>query len=359
MKKPAPPAAGSKSDNRRAEMRQMASQASANAPSISDRLAFASGVIGSHPLNPGAATAPAAQSPSAPAVTAAASAVPAVLDAPGIPTQHIGTPKGKFELVPLDRIVPNPFNARRTYREARIKEMKASLAEHGQETPGTATKRGDQYILGAGHYRFKGLQLLDAPEMALMVIPDLTDKQLYELSYRENAEREEQTAFDNALAWRDLIEKGVYASEQELAEAVGLSAPNVNKTLSLLRLSQPVLDLVKEDPAAFALGVLYELSLFEPVGGSDRTLDLAMAAGAGEIGRKQIQDARAQLQNTRPRKGRETSRAYKLAIAGAAEGVLKEWPSGKVAFEVNISDPALREKFVAELRSRFTPADQS
>jgi hypothetical protein len=37
--------------------------------------------------------------------------------------------------------------------------------------------------------------------------------------------------------------------------------------------------------------------------------------------------------------------------------VLKEWPSGKVAFEVNIADPLLREQFVNELRTRFTPKE--
>lgn len=356
MKKPTSSAAGSKSDSRRNQMREMADQASANAPRMADRLAIANSLLGSHPLG--------TQGTSAATQVHAERSLPA----PNIPAdlspqqakgtaQHIGSPRGTFVEAPMGEIVPNPFNARKTYREARIREMKASLAANGQETPGTATIRDGKYVLAAGHYRFKGLQLLDAPTMALMVIPDLTDKQLYELSYRENAEREEQSALDNALAWSELIQSGIYANEQELAEAVGLSAPNVNKTLSILRLSKLVLDVVREDPGAFALGVLYELSLFEPVGGAEKTLDLAIAAGAGEIGRKQIQDARALLQQAKPRKGRESSRAYKLAVAGASSGVLKEWPSGKVAFEVNIADPLLREQFVNELRARFTPKE--
>lgn len=356
MKKPPSSATGSKSDSRRNQMREMADQASANAPRMADRLAIANSLLGSHPLGTqgtSAATQVHAER------SLPASSVPSDLSpqqAKGT-AQHIGSPRGTFVEAPMGQIVPNPFNARKTYREARIREMKASLAANGQETPGTATIRDGKYVLAAGHYRFKGLQLLDAPTMALMLIPDLTDKQLYELSYRENAEREEQSALDNALAWSELIQNGVYASEQELAEAVGLSAPNVNKTLSILRLSKLVLDVVREDPAAFALGVLYELSLFEPVGGAEKTLDLAIAAGAGEIGRKQIQDARALLQQAKPRKGRESSRAYNLVVDGASSGVLKEWPSGKVAFEVNIADPLLREQFVNELRTRFTPKE--
>jgi ParB family chromosome partitioning protein len=348
-----PPA--SRSNARKDTMRALASQAAANAPGIDQRIATAQNLIANHPLR-------SEQAYVEPVTPAMEDQVPPTQSAVQGPTAepsgaatifHIANPRGKFELVPLDQIVPNPFNARKAYRDVRIKEMRASIAANGQETPGTATIRDGKFVLAAGHYRFKALQLLDAPYMGLMVIPDLTDKALYEISYRENAERDEQTAFDNALAWRELLDSGIYGSEQELAEAVGMSGPNVNKTLGILRISQPVLDLVAEEPARFALSVLYELALFEPVGGTDRAVALAKSAAAGEIGRQQINDARAQLQSAKPRKGRESARHYKIQVAGSTEGVLKEWPSGKVAFEVNIDDPDAREKFVNELRAQF------
>jgi hypothetical protein len=40
-------------------------------------------------------------------------------------------------------------------------------------------------------------------------------------------------------------------------------------------------------------------------------------------------------------------------VAGEVGGVLKDWLSGKVAFEVNISDLVDREQFVNELPARF------
>jgi len=345
--------ASSRSQSKRDEMRAMASQAAANAPGIEDRINHAKGLIENHPLRSEQAS-DAESSLGGPSVQQLAPAPAAPLKpVHGDKEFHIASPRGYYELVPRRLIRENPFNARKTYREARIKEMKASLAANGQETPGTATIRDGEYILAAGHYRLKGLEQLDAPYMALMIIPNLSDKALYEISYRENAEREDQSAFDNALAWRSLLDEKVYGSEQEVADAVGLSGPNVNKTLGILRLSEAVRELLAEDPTRYSLSALYELALFEPVGGTERTISFAKALGKGEIGRQQIHDARVQLQDKKPRKERENSRQYKMTVGGKLAGTLKEWTSGKVAFEVQIEDPVVRSAFVAEMRERF------
>lgn len=343
----------SRAQSKRDEMRAMASQAAANAPGIEDRINHARGLIDSHPLRSEQDSETASNAGGASAQQS--TPVPVALSKPvhGDKDFHIASPRGYYELVPRLLIRENPFNARKTYRETRIKEMKASLAANGQETPGTATIRDGAYILAAGHYRLKGLEQLDAPYMGLMIIPGLSDKALYEISYRENAEREDQSAFDNALAWRSLLDEKVYGSEQEVADAVGLSAPNVNKTLGILRLSDSVRELIAEDPTRYPLSALYELALFEQVGGVERTIAFAKALANGEIGRQQIHDARVQLQDKKPRKERETSRQYKITVGGTSSGTLKEWTSGKVAFEVQIEDPVARSEFVAEMRKRF------
>lgn len=343
---------GGKAKSRREEMRSLASQAAANAPGIEERLSQARQMIASHPLRAEHGT----ENGSPPIVDQVqlqkGNTATSAGDSASVQL-HVATPRGKYELVPLAEIVENPFNARKTYREARVTEMKASIAANGQETPGTATRRDGRVVLAAGHYRYKALTQLGAPYMGLMIIPGLSDRDLYEISYRENAEREDQSALDNALAWRTLLNDRIYQTEEDLAHAVGLSPANVNKTLAILRLTDAVLDLVKADPTSYPLSVLYELALFEPVGGTDRTLAFAKSVAAGDIGRQQIQDARSQIQNKPPRKGRETSRQYKIMVGDTSSGMLKEWPSGKVAFEVQIDDPAKRAEFVAELREKF------
>lgn len=344
-----------RSQSRKDEMRSFAVQAAAMSPGLEERINQAKGLIVKHPLR-AEQEGNSAQASDERSDASAKTEIAGTADNSSIrPREHVAAPRGRYELVPLSKIIENPFNARKTYREARIKEMTASLAANGQETPGTATIRDGVYVLAAGHYRLKGLQELHAPSMGMMVIEGLSDKDLYEISYRENAEREDQTPFDNALAWRSLLDTKLYDTELDLANAIGLSTSNVTKTLGILRLSEPIRELIAQDPARYPLSLLYELALFEPVGGPAKTMALAKAVASGDISRQQIQDARAQLQDKKPRKGRETSRQYTIRVGGASEGTLKEWDSGKVAFEVKIEDPVARSEFVAEMRKRFEP----
>jgi ParB family chromosome partitioning protein len=341
-------------------MAERAARAASMAPNIEDRLRHARDMVASHPADDqGPSLFSPAPQPAQPQVPAAppqsgaqGSALPQEENAQSKPaaSDDHGV---RMEVVTIELIDQNPFNARKIYRSSRVNELAASIGAHGQETPGMATVRDGRYILAAGHYRLKALKLLGAKTMILMVREHLTDRELYALSYRENAEREAQSSLDNALSWRDLIDKGIYSSESDIAEATSMSLPNVNKTMAALRLSATVLDLVKEDPKAFAMSALYELALYEEAAGSVKALAIAKLVAAGEAGRKEIQEARAQVETPRERKRKETSRQYKIKRDGKPIGLLKEWDSGKVLFEVAVEDPKERAALVAELREKF------
>jgi len=337
------------------DMASRAAKAASMAPNIEDRLRHARDMVASHPADD-----------QGPIMFAPASPPPQVPAAPPPSDSAQGSEEGaanratvsvehgaRMEVVSIEQIDQNPFNARKIYRASRVNELAASIGAHGQETPGMATIRAGRYVLAAGHYRLKALKLLGAKTMILMVRESLTDRELYALSYRENAEREAQSSLDNALSWRELIDQGVYASESDIAEATSMSLPNVNKTMAALRLSTAVLDLIKEDPKSFAMSALYELALYEEAAGSVKALAIAKLVAAGDAGRKEIQEARAQVETPRERKRKETSRQYKINRDGKHIGLLKEWDSGKVLFEVAVEDPKERAALVAELREKF------
>ncbi|MEI6715287.1 MAG: ParB/RepB/Spo0J family partition protein [Verrucomicrobiota bacterium] len=277
-----------------------------------------------------------------------------VTDAGGnLPETGSAASNSRLEQVPVSLIDPNPYNARKIYRTERVSELAASIGAHGQEIPGVATIRDGRYILAAGHYRLRALKVIGAQNMALMVREGLTDRDLYEQSFRENSQRESQSALDNAISWKALLDQGVYGSETEIAEITGISLPNVNKTLSILRLSSPVITLVSEDPDKFAMSVLYELALYEECAGPERALAMAHMVQSEKIGRKEINEARQSLVSPKKRKTKEISRQHKITQQGVQIGSIKEWDSGKVTLEVTLVDPQHRSALVNELRSRF------
>jgi ParB family chromosome partitioning protein len=260
-----------------------------------------------------------------------------------------------FLKVPVALIDPNPFNARHIYLAERVKQLGADIAATGQLQPGVATIRDGRFVLAAAHYRWKGILHAKLPSMDLMVHEELTDQELYEISYKENAEREDQSPLDNALAWRQLIEDQVYANESAIAEATGMSLPNVNKTMAILKLSKPILDLVGQRPADYPLSSLYELVQLETAAGQKIALEMAQRVGNGEVGRDAITELRQRYQDPKKeRKAKENSRQYKINDSnGKQKGILKEWDSGKVVLEIQCLEQKEREQIVRDLKQRF------
>lgn len=305
-------------------MGERANQSAASAPTLEDRISHANALANSHPLDESDNT-----------------------------SKSVSLQNGvKMVEVSMALIDQNPFNARKIYRPDRVNELAISIGAHGQDVPGIATIRDGRYILAAGHYRFKALKVLGRKTMALMIHENLNDQELYRFSYRENAEREGQSALDNALAWSELLSKGVYVNETALAEAVSLSLSNVNRTLRILSLSQSVIDEVMEEPNAFSLMALYELALFEGVAGPVESLTFAKLVRVGDAGRKEINLARCKYDAIKPRKQSETSRPYKITQEGV-QGTIKEWDSGRVMFDVTFADTKLRDSVMAEMKKRF------
>lgn len=326
----------------KANMAARAAQAANMAPKLTDRFAHARELSHANPVSTVPSPPPATLLQAAPVQEAAATPEPA-----GVPWVT--------KLVAQDQIDPNPYNARKVYRPERVAELAASIGAHGQETPGLATIRNGRHILVAGHYRQRALRTLGNKPMLLTIRPDLTDRELYEMSYRENAEREEQSALDNALAWKELLEQGIYQSETEIAEATGISLPSVNRTLAILRLSDATMAVVKDFPTKFGVSVLYEIVQLEQcAGGEEQALACARGVAAGDISRRDIQAARERLAApAAPRKRKETARTYKIQKEGAAIGSLKTWDSGKISLEVVLADPRERAALINELQQRF------
>lgn len=269
-----------------------------------------------------------------------------------------GLPEGTHEQepiyhIPLDLIDPNPYNARHIYREERIREMAITLGADGQLQPALATLREGRYVLAAGHYRYRGAKVAGLPTLKIILREAMTNRELFELSYKENNEREGQSALDNAISWSKALADGIYASETALSEANVISLPTVNKTLALLKLPTDTLEEVKQAPNAFGLSLLYELLMFSQVATPERTLEVAKLIRSGDISRREIEAFRRTAENPKPRKPREGARQHRIIAGGSQIGSIKEWDSGKVMLEVKLDDPIKRSELVSELRKRF------
>lgn len=269
---------------------------------------------------------------------------------------RLSTPR--YEEVPLSLVDENPYNARAVYQPEKIANLAQSLLADGQLVPGIAVARGERRTLVAAHYRKRALHLAGISTIKLMVYDNLSDKDLYLLSYKENNEHSQQTPMDNAIAWKRLLDDGVYKSDLAIAEAIGMSRGNMSKTLAILKLDRTVLDVIEQDPTAFSLGALYELTLLQKESNAQLTTEFASRIITEQIGRKEIMDARTKIVEETNKKA-STKAAYEVGSIfhiyndTIRVGDVKYWTNGRVSFDVTITDPHERQRLLDDLRARF------
>lgn len=254
----------------------------------------------------------------------------------------------------------NPFNARHIYDANAIKSMAASIATRGQLVPAPAALHPSlpgHVILIDGHYRKRALQVAGKDEIDVVIHHVAGELDMYRLSYQINEERHAQSSLDNAISWAHLMELGKVSSGEAIAEMTGLSTAAVTKTLSLLKLPDSAVAKIRENPTKFGVAIGYEIYRCAKLLDERALLALMDRVVAEDISSRDIDQLRAKMEQGTQRKLKEVSRQYKIKTGTLQIGFIKEWDSGKVTFEVQLTDPKEREALVNELKHRFNLSD--
>jgi ParB family chromosome partitioning protein len=140
--------------------------------------------------------------------------------------------------IPLDRIVANPYQPRRSLAGAELEALAASIAEHGVLQPILVTETLEGYRLVAGERRVRAARLAGLTRIPA-VVRELADRHQLELALVENVQRSDLNAMEEAHAYRQLIDQFEY-SQEEVARKVGRARSTVANTLRLLDLDPAV-----------------------------------------------------------------------------------------------------------------------
>lgn len=147
--------------------------------------------------------------------------------------------------VEVDRILPNPFQPRRTFDEANLISLSESIRQYGVLQPLTVTRKeverpGEgifvQYELIAGERRLRASKMAGLREVPVVIrSAEDTDRMKLELAIIENLQREDLNALDRAKAFKRLVDE-FSLSHKEIAMRVGRSREYVSNTLRILAL---------------------------------------------------------------------------------------------------------------------------
>jgi len=148
----------------------------------------------------------------------------------------------RFEEVPISAIRPNVHQPRRTFSEAGIQELAASIKEVGILQPLVIRPTETGFELIAGERRLRAAQVAGLDRVPVL-IRQAVESESMELALVENLQREDLNPLETAAAYQALME-GFGLTKEQLANRLGKSRAAVTNTLRLNRLPQSVRDLV-------------------------------------------------------------------------------------------------------------------
>ena len=153
--------------------------------------------------------------------------------------------RDRVSRVPLHRVRPSPMQPRKDFSEESLKELADSIREQGIVQPLIVRERGGFYELIAGERRWRASQLLNLPEVPV-IVREADDRSVLELALIENLQRENLNALEEALGYQQLAEQFQLTQEQ-IATKVGKSRAAVANATRLLKLPAPVQGYVREN----------------------------------------------------------------------------------------------------------------
>lgn len=144
--------------------------------------------------------------------------------------------------VEVARITPNPLQPRRSFDEAKIDELAASVREQGIIQPLLVRRVGDGYELIAGERRLRAAVKAGLKEVPV-VVREAGNSETLELALIENLQREDLNPIEEAAAYQRLQEE-FDLTQEEIARRVGKGRPTVANSVRLLLLPREVQQLV-------------------------------------------------------------------------------------------------------------------
>lgn len=167
------------------------------------------------------------------------SALMADIEAPNSETKSTST-------LPIEQLTANPDQPRRQFKPDELQELAESIKHRGVLQPLIVRQHpGDNglYQIVAGERRWRAAQMAQLHEIPVL-IHDLSDEQVLEISIIENIQRADLNAIEEASSFRQLMNRFGHTQEK-LADSLNKSRSHIANLLRLLNLPDSVQDFVK------------------------------------------------------------------------------------------------------------------
>ncbi len=168
--------------------------------------------------------------------------VTTIVDGPFSDTVVASNSAEKILELPLDDLVPNPHQPRKTLDPVKVSELAASIKAEGLLQPIVARSNGDGYEIIAGERRWRAHRQLGRDTILVRLV-EATDLSSASLSLIENLQREGLNPIEEALGYSSLV-NDFSLTQAQVADRVGKSRTYVTNVMRLLQLDDGLRNLL-------------------------------------------------------------------------------------------------------------------
>ena len=153
--------------------------------------------------------------------------------------------KEPVKQVKLSLVEPNRDQPRKKFSEESLAELADSIRQYGIIQPLIVQDKNGYYEIIAGERRWRAAKLAGLKEIPI-IIRDISQQEVMEISLIENIQRENLNPIEEALAYKRLLEE-FNLKQEEVAKRVSKSRTAVTNSMRLLKLTEDVQQMVIDE----------------------------------------------------------------------------------------------------------------
>lgn len=185
--------------------------------------------------------------------------------------------KGVTELIRIERLIDSPWQGRQLSINSTdkavvelVEDLVKSIELNGLLQPVIVRVKGDRYELIDGHRRALAAKILGMESIPALII-EADDRKAQIASVVSNLERKNLHPIEKAIAYRKILDDGIFASISSLAESIGKTSAYVGEILNSLQLDSRIIDDLIRNRTITDNRMLRALRKFHPVGSEGRS----------------------------------------------------------------------------------------
>lgn len=137
--------------------------------------------------------------------------------------------------VSINLIKPNSSQPRKYFEEDKLYNLAESIKEHGIIQPIILKRQNSNFVVIAGERRWRAAKSIGLKEVPAIIMEDIDDLKLLEISLIENIQRQDLNPIEEAAAYKRLLDE-FDLTQEVLSMKMGKSRTSITNCLRLLNL---------------------------------------------------------------------------------------------------------------------------